>query len=94
MVTQLGMSDVGSIVLNDGDYRGPSYSEAVGSKIDDAIRALSDEGYKTALTLIIENRACLDKIAEEMVETETITGNRLREIVSSFTNIPEKVGVV
>jgi hypothetical protein len=29
-----------------------------------------------------------------MVETETITGNRLREIVSSFTNIPEKAGVV
>merc|ERR1719326_2209511 len=41
MVTQLGMSDVGTLVFEDGDFRGPGYSEVVASKIDEAIRKIS-----------------------------------------------------
>jgi len=94
MVTQFGMSDVGSFAIDDGDFMGPKYSEELGSKIDTAIREISDQGYLTALTLLMDNRACLDKIATELVEVETITGDRLRELVSEYTEIPEKLAAV
>merc|ERR1711881_748590 len=58
MVTKLGMSDVGSFVLDDGDFRGPNYSEDMAKKVDAAIKGLSDEGYTHALRLCIEHRAC------------------------------------
>uniref|UniRef100_A0A7S2VNT7 AAA+ ATPase domain-containing protein n=1 Tax=Zooxanthella nutricula TaxID=1333877 RepID=A0A7S2VNT7_9DINO len=94
MVTQFGMSDVGSIAIDDGGFTGPSYSEELGTKIDSAIRAISDEGYSTAISLLMTNRGCLDKIADELVEIETMSGERLREIVAEYTSIPEKLAAV
>eukprot|EP00933_Yihiella_yeosuensis_P016019 TRINITY_DN13832_c0_g1_i1.p1 TRINITY_DN13832_c0_g1~~TRINITY_DN13832_c0_g1_i1.p1 ORF type:complete len:741 (-),score=213.75 TRINITY_DN13832_c0_g1_i1:458-2680(-) len=95
MVTQFGMSDdVGSIAVDDGGFMGPNYSEDLSSKIDKAIRDLSDECYLTALTLLMNNRKCLDHIADELTEVETIDGNRLREIVKQYCEIPEKLAAV
>mmetsp|Transcript_23371 Transcript_23371/g.49778 ORF Transcript_23371/g.49778 Transcript_23371/m.49778 type:complete len:95 (+) Transcript_23371:2-286(+) len=94
MVTQFGMSDVGALAIDQGGAGGPSYSEELGAKIDDAIRGISEECYLTASTLLMNNRACLDKIAEELVEAETLTGERLREIVAEFGVIPEKLAAV
>merc|ERR1719245_536368 len=37
MVTQFGMSSVGSIAIDEGGFMGPSYSEELGSSIDEAI---------------------------------------------------------
>merc|ERR1719188_1428523 len=90
MVTQFGMSDVGSIAIDDGGFQGPNYSQELASKIDEAIRTISDEGYATAITLIMSNRACLDTIADELVEEETLSGERLRELVGKYAEIPEK----
>jgi len=95
MVTQFGMSDVGSLVFSDGGgFQGPSYSEEVAGQIDQAIKDISDEGYKTALEIMIKNRACLDRLADELVETETMTGDRLRELVAEYTPVPEKLAAV
>merc|ERR1719386_519363 len=89
MVTQFGMSAVGSIAIDDGGMMGPSYSEELAKKIDEAIRTISDECYLTSLKLIMDNRACLDQITEELIEVETMSGDRLREIVGQFTKVPE-----
>ena len=43
MVTQFGMSDVGSIAIDDGGFGGPGYSEELGERIDGAIKEISDE---------------------------------------------------
>lgn len=94
MVTQLGMSDVGSMVLDDGDIRGPRYSEEMASKIDEAIKCISDECYLQALSIIMSHRAALDRIASELSDIETMTGERLREIVAEFTPIPDKTAIV
>eukprot|EP00933_Yihiella_yeosuensis_P001276 TRINITY_DN10204_c0_g1_i1.p1 TRINITY_DN10204_c0_g1~~TRINITY_DN10204_c0_g1_i1.p1 ORF type:complete len:1527 (-),score=452.67 TRINITY_DN10204_c0_g1_i1:229-4809(-) len=94
MVTQFGMSEVGSISIDGGGMFGPSYSEELGAKIDEAIGQISDEGYRCALDVLLTNRACLDHIADELVECETITGDRLREIVTKYTPIPEKLAAV
>jgi len=94
MVTQFGMSDVGSIAIDDGGFMGPSYSEELSTKIDDAIRGISDEAYLKAITVLMENRACLDRIADELVELETLPGDRLREIVAEYAEVPDKLAAV
>jgi cell division protease FtsH len=94
MVTQLGMSDVGLIAVDEGGMFGPSYSEELGAKIDGAIKDLSDEGYASALNICSEHRACLDHLADELVEVETLSGDRLREIVAQYVPIPEKLAAV
>jgi len=83
-VTQLGMSDVGTIAIDQGGMMGPSYSEELGANIDEAIRTISDECYLKALAILSTHRACLDRITDEFVEVETLSGERLREIVAEY----------
>ena len=94
MVTQFGMSDVGSIAIDDGGFGGPNYSEDLNSKIDIAIKDISDECFSTAWNLLNTHRDCLDRVAEELCEFETISGDRLREIIAQYTEVPEKLAVV
>ncbi|CAK0843464.1 unnamed protein product [Prorocentrum cordatum] len=94
MVTQVGMSSVGQIAIDQGGMFGPSYSEDLASKIDMAIKELSDEGYLTALKIIVNNRGCLDELADELYEKETLAADEIKEIVSKFTEIPEKLAAV
>jgi len=94
MVTQLGMSDVGTLAIDDGGFMGPNYSQELAGKIDKAIREIADEGYLTAMTTISTNRAALDRLVDELLEIETLSGSRLREIVSEYAVIPEKMAAV
>jgi len=94
MVTQLGMSDVGTLAIDDGGFMGPNYSEELGKSIDAAIRKISDECYLKALTILSTNRACLDQLTDELMDVETLSGERLREIVKEYVEIPEKEAVV
>merc|ERR1719352_1837591 len=94
MVTQLGMSDVGTIAIDQGGMMGPSYSEELGANIDEAIGTISDECYLKALTILSTHRACLDRITDELVEVETLSGERLRQIVAEFVEIPEKEALI
>ena len=59
-----------------------------------AIKNISDECFLTAWNLLETRRDCLDKVAEELCEMETITGDRLREIIAQYTEVPEKMAVV
>jgi cell division protease FtsH len=94
MVTQVGMSSVGQIAIDQGGMMGPNYSEDLAGKIDVAIKELSDEGYFTALKIIVSNRACLDKLADELYEKETLDAATIKGIISEFTEIPEKLAAV
>ncbi|CAE8708930.1 unnamed protein product, partial [Polarella glacialis] len=89
MVTQFGMSNVGSIAIDDGGFLGPEYSEDLAQKIDGAIRSISDECYLNALTLLTKNRECLDAIADELAEvwaTEPAGSNNSNNISSSSSS--------
>ena len=48
---------------------GPEYSEELSEKIDQAIKNISDDCYLNALNILMTNRACLDRIADELKET-------------------------
>jgi len=89
MVTQFGMSSVGMLQIDEAGFR-PRYSEKLASAIDGAIQQISDESFQTALDLLTEHRACLDCIVTELVEQETMTGVRLREIVAEYAEVPCK----
>ena len=88
------MSSVGQIAIDQGGMLGPSYSEDLAGEIDIAIKELSDEGYLTALKIIVNNRACLDKLADELYEKETLAAEEIKKIISEFTEIPEKLAAV
>ncbi|MFR1833844.1 MAG: ATP-dependent zinc metalloprotease FtsH [Lachnospiraceae bacterium] len=87
MVTQYGMSDrfglmglatqedmylSGRTVLNCGD--------ATAAEIDQEVMAILKRSYEEAKRLLLENRKALDKIAEFLIEKETITGKEFMEI--------------
>ena len=47
-------------------------------------------GHVVALEQIRENREAIDVIVEELLETETMTGERFREILGAYVTIPEE----
>ena len=100
MVTTFGMSDVGPWALNDPSSQGGdmimrmmarnAMSEKLASDIDVATKRIADEAYDVALKHIRDNREAIDEIVEELLEVETMDGERFREILSKYVTIPEE----
>jgi len=100
MVTTFGMSDVGPWALNDPSSQGGdmimrmmarnAMSEKLANDIDVATKRIADEAYVVALAQIRDNREAIDVIVEELLEVETMTGERFREILSQYVTIPEE----
>jgi cell division protease FtsH len=82
MVTQFGMSDrVGVMAVGDKEqeiFLGREFaqrrevSERTAELVDDEVKRLLDEAFQRAHTLISENRALLDRVAEALLERETL----------------------
>ncbi len=96
MVTQYGMSDKfglmglasqedqylsGRVVMNCGD--------ATAAEVDDEVMKMLKEAYEEAKQLLTENRDVMDKIAEFLIERETITGKEFMKIFREMKGIPE-----
>ena len=100
MVTTFGMSDVGPWALNDPSSQGGdmimrmmarnAMSEKLANDIDVATKRIADEAYVVALQQIKDNREAIDVIVEELLEAETMTGERFREILEQYVPIPEE----
>ncbi len=90
MVTSYGMSDrVGPLAL--GSKQGEiflgkeygheaNYSDAVASIIDEEVRALVNDAHSRAEAILTTYRSTLDKLAEAMLEHETLGDAELDEI--------------
>ena len=87
MVTQYGMSEkfglMGleskeSLYLNNGTVL--NCSDETAAEVDSEVMRILKESYAEAKRLLSENRDCLDKIAEFLIEKETITGKEFMEI--------------
>jgi cell division protease FtsH len=99
MVCQYGMSERLGMVQygEDNDYvflgrdmaRSKAYSEHTSQEIDTEVKRLIDGGFNTAKTLIEENRAKLELIAESLLEYETLDGSQVEEIVKTGTFTPQ-----
>jgi cell division protease FtsH len=90
MVCDWGMSPLGPVAFGDHHdtvflgreiTRNELISEETARKIDDEIHRIIDEQYQRARQLISERREALDKIAEALLEHETIDGKHVLEIL-------------
>ncbi len=59
------------------------YSDSVAETIDDEVRRLVDDAYKTADRLINANRAKLEQLADYLIEHESIEGDALTALLES-----------
>jgi cell division protease FtsH len=90
MVCDWGMSDLGPVAFGENQdqvflgkeiNRTQNFSEATAEKIDAAITRIITEQYERARQIIEEHREALRKIAEALLEHETIEGVHVHEII-------------
>ena len=96
MVTQYGMSEKfglmglatqenqylsGRVVLN--------CSDKTEAEVDEEVMQILKRAYEEAKRLLSENREAMDKIAEFLIEKETITGKEFMKIFREVKGIPE-----
>jgi len=96
MITQYGMSDkfglIGLATKEDQYLSGRmvmNCAEATSSQIDEEVMKMLKEAYEEAKNLLMENRDIMDKIAEFLIERETITGKEFMKIFREAKGIPE-----
>jgi len=96
MVTQYGMSEkFGLIGLESVQNRYldgrpvMNCGESTASEIDQEVMKMLKEAYEEAKRLLSEHRETMDKIAEFLIEKETITGKEFMKIYRECEGIPE-----
>ncbi|MCI9212601.1 MAG: AAA family ATPase, partial [Ruminococcus sp.] len=96
MITQYGMSEkFGLIGLESVQHRYldgravMNCGDATAAEIDAEVMLMLKNAYEEAKRLLQENREALDKIAEFLIEKETITGKEFMKIFREVKGIPE-----
>ena len=96
MVTRYGMSKrfglVGLATIESQYLEGRAEltcSDTTAAEIDAEVVEILKESYEKALELLRENREVMDKLAEYLIEKETITGKEFMEIFRREKGIPE-----
>jgi cell division protease FtsH len=90
MVTQFGFSEeLGNIdYANEqqsflGAYQGPSsISPESQRKIDEEVRKIVDTGYETAKRILTEKMDDLQRLAQGLLEYETLTGSEIQRVIN------------
>ena len=103
MVTRFGMTEaLGQIAYEDEpqNFLGPMpvvrerrYSEETARKIDDAVRELMDGAFEKAMAILMEKRNILDKMAEELLQKETLGGEELSHFVDQVAGTKNALDV-
>ena len=98
MITQYGMSKkfglVGFATVESKYLSGTATlncSDTTAAEIDAEVVAILKESYDKALSMLRENREIMDKLAEYLIEKETITGKEFMKIFRELKGIPEPV---
>jgi cell division protease FtsH len=91
MVTEYGMSDaVGPVVLSDDNaevflgrdwVQHTEFSEQTAQMVDSEIRSLLEEAYRVAKNTLLSNLHILNKLAQQLLERETVEGAELERII-------------
>lgn len=96
MVTRYGMSKkfglVGLATVESQYLEGRTAlncSDTTAAEIDAEVVQILKESYEQALSMLRENRDVMDKLAEFLIEKETITGKEFMEIYRREKGIPE-----
>jgi len=100
MVTRFGMSNIGPLALEDENTGqvflggnmspGSEYAENIADRIDDEVRKIIKYCEQKAIEIILDNRVVIDLVVEKLLDKETMDGDEFREILSSYTVLPNK----
>ncbi len=105
MVCKYGMSEAlgpvswedggGEIFLGRDFARRTSYSETTAKEIDNEIRSVLQEGYRIACSILLANIHILHRIAQMLLEKETVEGEEFHSVVASMNPVlPEGAGAM
>ena len=96
MVTQYGMSKrfglMGLATIQNKYLDGSATlncSDMTAAAVDEEVKDMLKDSYEQALSLLRENREVMDKLAEFLIEKETITGKEFMKIFRQIKGIPE-----
>ena len=96
MVTQYGMSKrfglMGLATIQNRYLDGTATlncSDVTAAAVDEEVRKLLEESYNKAKELLADNREVMDKLAEFLIEKETITGKEFMKIFRQIKGIEE-----
>ena len=100
MVTQFGMSNIGPIALEDENaeplFRGSNVVldnngfSNIADRIDEQVLKIINYCEEKAVQIILDNRVVIDLVVDKLLEKETMEGSEFRELVSSYTVLPER----
>ena len=104
MVCELGMSDkLGPIAYNEGEQnvflgremtsRNENISEETAREIDREVRSIIDNQLQMTRQLIVDNREKLDRLAQSLLERETIDSEEI-EAAMAGTELPQREKVI
>ena len=97
MVTRFGMDEgLGQVALDEAPSSflgGPAqqfgmprrYSEQTAHEIDEAVRRLVERAFVSATDILRQRRAVLERMAQRLLETETLTGADLKALMGGET---------
>nr|WP_277876035.1 ATP-dependent zinc metalloprotease FtsH3 [Chroococcidiopsis sp. [FACHB-1243]] len=93
MITRFGMSDrlgpvalgrqQGNMFLGRDIVAERDFSEETAAVIDEEVHQLVDTAYKRAKSVLTNNRAILDRLAQMLVEKETVDADELQELLAN-----------
>jgi cell division protease FtsH len=96
MVCEWGMSELGplsfgksegAIFLGREFAQHQDYSEETARQIDAEVHRIVDTAYKVAYEIIDTNRKVLERIAEQLLEKETLDGKEINDILVEVTGV-------
>ena len=101
MVTRFGMSNIGPIALEDENNgqiflganmtpENSDYAESLADRIDDQVCKIINYCEQKAVEIIVDNRVIIDLIVEKLLDIETMDGTEFRELLSTYTVLPDK----
>ena len=100
MVTRFGMSNIGPIALEDDNsgqvflggtmIQGNEYADNIADRIDEQVCNIINYCEQKAIEIIIDNRVIIDLIVERLLDIETMEGTEFRQLLNSYTILPDK----
>jgi cell division protease FtsH len=92
MVCEFGMSPMGPIAFRGpgapwDEDRGSGFSEATARRVDEEIHRFVMRGYETAHTLLTTHRAALVRLAEELLQVESLDAEAVRALLRDDSNL-------
>ena len=73
-----------------GNVPGSEYADSIADRIDEEVRKIVTYCENKALEIILDNRVVIDLIVEKLLDSETMDGVELRQLVSKYTVLPKK----